>query len=174
MSAKPPAMPLLNVVSDLIAQACARLPKKMTSQEATGLLLTIGLQESEFRYRRQLGNGPAASFWQMERGGGIKGVLTHPATRAYAISACHEDDTMPTTEGVWTRMQEREGDVLSCIFARLLLWSSPHALPSAEKRDDEKAWTMYAVELWRPGKPHKASWVGYRDAARATIAAING
>ncbi|WP_440466979.1 hypothetical protein ACKI1H_27705 [Pseudomonas sp. YH-1] len=28
------------------------------------MLLAIGLQESRFTYRRQMGNGPAKFFWQ--------------------------------------------------------------------------------------------------------------
>lgn len=36
------------------------------SPEATDLVLFTGLQESGYRYIKQLGTGPALSFWQIE------------------------------------------------------------------------------------------------------------
>ena len=43
---------------------------KFRSTAADVLLLAIGLQESRFEHRQQIG-GPARSFWQFERGGGV-------------------------------------------------------------------------------------------------------
>ena len=48
-------------------------------------------------------------------------------------------------------------DVLACIFARLLLWTHPQALP--KRGDVAGAWAYY-LDLWRPGKPHHELWPG--------------
>lgn len=64
-------MDLRTVRRSIVEPTLLLLPAKMESPQAVVMLLTIGLQESLFEHRRQLGNGPARSFWQMERGGGV-------------------------------------------------------------------------------------------------------
>src|SRR5690606_35531315 len=70
------AMDLDVVVEQAIWPAYALLPSRMDSDRATVMLLAIGLQESRFEHRRQI-KGPARGFWQFERGGGVRGVMTH-------------------------------------------------------------------------------------------------
>lgn len=135
-------------------KAFALLPVRMTSMSAIAAMLAIGLQESEFLVRVQHGNGPAHSYWQMERGGGIKGVLTHYTSRDHALDVCKARGIEPTPQAVWDAMTS--DDVLGAAFARLLLWTSPHRLPGPD--DVDEAWRMYADELWRPGKPHPEKW----------------
>lgn len=138
----------------VIPQALALLPPAMDTPGARAMLLAIGLQESRFLYRRQIG-GPARGFWQFERGGGVRGVLTHPATAAtaggvlerlrYGRGASHTD----------VHAALEHNDVLACVFARLLLWATPGALPVADHADD--GWALYLAG-WRPGKPHPKAW----------------
>ena len=49
------------------------------------MLVTIAGQESAWTHRRQI-NGPARGFWQFERGGGVAGVIAHPASRQIAAA----------------------------------------------------------------------------------------
>ena len=63
-------MTLSEIRERAIAPALALLPARMSSREAEIMLLAIGLQESLFVPRRQMGNGPARSFWQGELGVG--------------------------------------------------------------------------------------------------------
>jgi hypothetical protein len=92
-----PALTLEQITQQGIDPALALLPPAMDSPEARCLLLAIGAQESGFRDRRQIiqvkrggklvavAEGPAKSFWQGERGGGmVRGVRLHPATAKYA------------------------------------------------------------------------------------------
>lgn len=51
-------MDLSEIYQKAIRPAYAELPASMRTREATVLLLAIGLQESAFRYRRQI-KGPA-------------------------------------------------------------------------------------------------------------------
>lgn len=154
------------------------LPPKMWSPEAEVMLLAIGLQESRFKYRVQLiGNhrnwweslkGPARGFWQFERAG-IYGVLNHHATQDFAYDVLGRLQ-YPTHVGTIHRALAHN-DVLACCFARLLLWTLPGPLPKIEATGytpAQHAWDYY-LEAWRPGRPHKASWLHFWQDARHTV-----
>lgn len=144
---------------EAIKQALELLPEKMDSTAARVMLVAIGLQESRFAARRQLvGNpprptGPAAGFWQFEKGGGVKGVLNHKAARVLAAKVCAARGVKPETSAVWGALQH--DDVLAAAFARLLLYSDPKPLPHVG--DAQGAWDLY-IRTWRPGKPHRQTW----------------
>lgn len=128
------------------------LPTKMDTPRARVMLLAIGYQESNFEHRRQLvgapprPTGPAVSFWQFERGGGVKGVLNHSSSRVYAAAVCKVRGVPAEPHAVWTAMQT--DDVLGAAMARLLLYTDPKALP--EVGDADGAWYLY-LRVWRPG-----------------------
>lgn len=122
------------------------------SAAARVLLLAIGLQESRFEHRRQIG-GPARGLWQFERGGGVHGVLNHGSSSHYAAAVCAERGVEPLARDVYEAL-ERD-DQLAAAFARLLLWTDPKPLPPIG--DAEEAWQCY-VRNWRPGKPHRKTW----------------
>ena len=86
---------LATITRDAIDPALALLPGKMDNDRARVQMLAMGLQESRFIHRRQLGNGPARGLWQFERGGGVKGVLEHPASAALARDICIAMDVEP-------------------------------------------------------------------------------
>lgn len=150
---------LANIVETAIKPALAMLPKNMDSPKARVMLLAIGLQESRFEYRRQLGNGPARGFWQFECGtrasrGGVWGVYLHNASTEQLRLLCRERDCSFDPRSIWSQI-ERD-DVLAAGLARLLLWTDRGPLP--EIGDEAGAWDMYAVRCWRPGKPHPQTW----------------
>ena len=123
------------------------------SKEASVMLLAIGLQESRFIDRRQLvgkppePTGPAKSFWQGERGGGmVHGVRIHEATRDKATLLYKARGLQPNNQAIWDAIEN--DDVLAAGLARLLLWSDPKALPKLG--DVEGAWQLY-LRTWRPG-----------------------
>lgn len=124
------------------------------SPEAQVMVLSTGAQESRFQYRRQMGDGPARSFWQFERGGGVKGVLNHPVSKAKALQLCAARGVAPDPMSVWSAMEF--DDVLGAGMARLLLLTDPRALPEID--DADGAWLCY-IRNWRPGKPHPETWV---------------
>lgn len=134
------------------AEALLLLPAKMTSPQAEVMLLAIGLQESRFTHRRQIG-GPARGFWQFEKGGGVVGVLRHPSSKDIAVRVCDARGVAPVAEQVYQRLEH--DDVLAAAFARLLLWTDPGKLPELGEADS--AWRLY-LRTWRPGKPHPGTW----------------
>ena len=156
-----------------ISEALALLPPGMDSREARVMLVAIGLQESRFKYRRQLvGNppkpvGPAAGFWQFEKGsaasrGGVWGVFLHESTNRHVKTLCAARGIPASPSNIWETIQT--DDVLAAGIARLLLWTDPQRLPAVGK--EAEAWALY-LRTWRPGKPHPATWPAlYADAVR--------
>lgn len=122
------------------------LPDRMRSAQAIVTLLAIQLQEAPNQEQRQIG-GPAVGIWQFEEGGGIAGVLRHPASRPYALSVCKALGVEPTKAAVYAALQTTD-DVLDAAFARLLLWTDAPALPALG--DVTGAWQLY-LRTWRPG-----------------------
>jgi hypothetical protein len=145
-------MTLDEITQRAIEPAYALLPARMRSREATLMLLAIGLQESRFLHRRQIG-GPARGFWQFEKGGGVRGVLTHRASREHALPIARQRTVRATQQEVYETLEH--DDVLAAAFARLLLWTDPAPLPALGAT--VRAWAYYRRN-WRPGKPHPETW----------------
>jgi hypothetical protein len=146
-------MTLTDIQRLAIEPAYLLLPARLESTEATVMLLAIGLQESRFEHRRQIG-GPARSFWQGEKGGGmVHGVLRHSATKKHALSVCDARGVQPVDEAVYVAIEH--DDVLAAALARMLLFTD--ALPLPVLGDAAGAWECY-LRTWRPGKPHRHTW----------------
>ena len=149
-----------DVLQLAIRPALRLLPERMSSPAAIALLLAIGLQESRFAHRRQVGSGggfgPARGWWQFEQAG-VRGVLLHAATSALA-------DQVATGLGYRQasyadlHLAIQHNDVLAASFARLNLWWRPAPLPGPEQ--PEEGWRQY-IAAWRPGKPHRHTWEGF-------------
>lgn len=153
-----------------LAQALALLPPKMNTREARVLLLAIGLQESGLTARVQRvaggGKGPARGLLQFERGGGVVGVLNHPASRDLALQVCTARKLPAVSSSVvWDELET--DDVLAFAFGRLLLATDARKLPALG--DEQGAWAYY-VRNWRPGKPHPDRWQGNYAAAFKAVA----
>lgn len=118
---------------------------------ATRFVRTVALQESGLFYRAQIGGGPARGFWQFEQGGGVTGVLLHPASKKAAAAICNATYTDLSPAAVWRTIEGH--DVLAASFARLFLYTDARPLPTTE----DEAWETY-LRVWRPGKPRPADW----------------
>lgn len=150
-------MDLKEVVERAINPALALLPARMDTPAARVMLLAIGLQESRFVHRRQIG-GPARGFWQFEKGsrasrGGVWGVYLHPASKGLLAVLCKARSVASDPDAVYAALEY--DDVLAAGVARLLLWTDPKALPAIG--DADAGWSLY-LRTWRPGKPHPKTW----------------
>lgn len=155
-------MDLASVNTDIIDRTIpGLLPPWMLTQRSRLMLLAIGLQESRFEHRAQVlnggGKGPARGFWQFERGGGVKGVMTHPASEAMARKVCAYLGVPFGQTAAWLALES--DDLLACSFARLLLLTDPKPLPELD--DAEGAWEYY-LRNWRPGAV-KRDYKGLHD-----------
>ena len=152
-------MTMEEVYASAIHPAMELLPSRMRSPEATVMLLAIGLQESRFEHRRQIG-GPARGFWQFERGGGVKGVCEHPSSRFWMRGLCDDRRIPFTITSVYSSLEF--DDVLAAGAARLLLFTDPNKLPDIG--DADEAWDLYS-RVWRPGRPHRHTWDAFHAQA---------
>jgi len=151
-------------------QALALLPPRLDLREARVLLLAIGLQESGLTARVQRvaggGKGPARGLLQFERGGGVVGVMNHPATRDMALQVCVARRVPSTLSSVvWEDLET--DDVLAFAFGRLLLLTDKQRLPAVG--DVQGGWAYYE-RCWRPGKPHPDRWPANYAAAMEAAA----
>ena len=154
------AVDMIEFIKDHIFPAAfSLLPEKMDTPEARAMLLAIGLQESRFEHRVQIG-GPAHGYWQFERGGGVRGVLRHPSSETHAKHVCSVLNYRAESDEVYRAIVDN--DVLACCFARLLLWTLPGSLPGAAEA--QEGWEQY-IDAWRPGKPHRETWDGFYERA---------
>lgn len=126
---------------------------KFDSPKTRVLLLSIGLQESKFIDRVQLGGGPAHSFWQ-EEPNGIKAVLNNNITRPYMLAACQKLHVAADWQSIYQAVILN--DELGCVVARLLLYADYNPLP--EIGDSQGAWKYY-LRNWKPGKPRPLDWL---------------
>lgn len=158
-------MELKTIISSAIAPALALLPGRMDTPAAHVMLLAIGLQESRFVHRRQIG-GPARGFWQFEKGtrasrGGVWGVYLHAASKDHVTALCQARSVARDPDAIYAALEY--DDVLAAGMARLLLWTDPKELPAVG--DADAGWSLY-LRTWRPGKPKPDSWPPlYRQAA---------
>lgn len=153
-----PALSLQEITERGIDPALKLLPCGLDSLQARVMLLAIGLQESRFAYRRQIVGGqmigPAKSFWQAEKGGGmVKGVRLHAATRDLATLLYSARGVRRLDSSIWNAIEH--DDVLAAGLARLLLYTDPYKLPALGH--EQEAWELY-VRTWRPGKPRRDTW----------------
>lgn len=182
MPPKKSSVPLKQIDGDALAwhvykfvfpAAFALLPGQMDTPQARAQLVAIGFQESEFIARQQggtkgrEGQGPAKSFWQFERAGGVAELIDSPVTRPYLAQVCIALGYLSLTPASLHEAMEHN-DTLACVMARLLLWKDPRTMP--ESTQPEKGWTIY-LERWRPGKPHPDRWPANFERAWSVIRA---
>lgn len=153
------------VIDKVIPDAALLLPDSMNTKAARAMLVAIGLQESRFEHRRQIG-GPARGFWQFEQGGGVRGVLNHPASKSHIRRILDDMGYDERSETSYHALEHN--DVLACVYARLLLWTDPRPLPGIG--DPDNGWEYY-FRNWRPGKPHRQTWDAFYEQAWNAIAA---
>jgi hypothetical protein len=160
--------PSLNRIEHAAINPALRLlPAAMDSDYARVLLLTIGLQESQFLTRTQMGGGPARGFWQFEHGtpatrGGVTGVYLHQASASHLLDVCNARGVPFVVTDIYNALTW--DDILAAALARLLMWTDPRALP----KDAPGGWDFY-MRTWRPGKPHPARWAGFFAQALAVV-----
>ena len=162
-------MTLSQIIETAVNPALALLPAVMNTPPARCMLLAIGLQESRFVHRRQIG-GPARGFWQFEKGsrssrGGVWGVYLHAASKDHLAALCEARSVACDPDAIYAALEY--DDVLAAGVARLLLWTDPGKLPCIG--DADAAWALY-LRTWRPGKPHPQTWPDlYRQAVAEVV-----
>jgi len=158
----------MNSLQQDIEDGLALLPVTMRTAAAKVLLYATSRQENPKRLPQQVG-GPAVGDYQFEKGGGVKGVLTHKAVRTYAEACCFVRGVLHTQDAVYEAL--KIDPILAAALARLLYYTDPKALPAVGY--EAGAWALY-LRTWRPGayerQPEelRSKWKkNYADAMKA-------
>lgn len=128
-----------------IAAGLALLPMHMDSPAASVLLYATSRQENPERLPKQVG-GPAVGDYQFEKGGGVKGVMTHKASANLARAVCTARKVTFDAGSIYQAL--KTDAILAAALARLLYYTDPKALP--EVGDEAGSWALY-LRTWRPG-----------------------
>ena len=142
-----PAVFLQTVIDPSCAGLSGIMSRDMGGNQARVLLLAISIQESGLAHRIQVGTAGqhARGLWQFEKGGGVHGVCTHPASKDVAGIVC-EKLIVPFAE-LDIHQVIAWNDFLAAGFARLLLYTDPAPLP--QLGDVIGAMNCY-LRTWRP------------------------
>ena len=136
-------------------------------RERTVLLMAIAIHESNLKHRRQMADGPARSFWQMEAVAVNDTLQRCKPVRDFWHLLELEDDHVVARPYVWGPQVKRAvelSDLGACALAAGILFLRPGRLP--EVGYPYRAWDYY-LAAWKPGKPGLARWPGaYRDAMK--------
>lgn len=175
------AIPMRTLILPAVAHIAAAYGA-MGGAAPAAMMAAVGLQESLFEARDQLEMqngilvpgrpGPAMGFWQFEKSGGVKGVMTHPASRLAAQELATAAGVPFEEDAIWRFFGTMEGDELAAAFARLLLLTDPQPLPTAVAESQEVAWRYY-LRNWRPGSPHPEFWGKNWRLALEAVAAVD-
>ena len=152
----------------ILPPALSLLGPRYDTPAARAMMIAIAIQESRLQARVQVG-GPARSYWQFELGG-ITGIVTHKASRDALKAVCDALNYEFTAAAIFTAI--KDNDILAAACARLLLFTSPKALP--DKSDIMGAWRLYSEELWKPGTPRFSTWAANWAKAWEVVEAVNG
>ena len=72
----------------LVADTCLKLGNKYASNSAVDLVLATGIVESRYEYIRQMGDGPARSFWQVEPSSAVDNLIHYLKHRPKLMAKC--------------------------------------------------------------------------------------
>jgi len=131
----------------LIQSTCGWMGEKFASDDAVTLVLETGLVESGYKYIRQLGDGPARSFWQVEPATAVDNLVHYLKHRSPLMHKCAEVSLVDLkhwqnfSEPLWSEILEK--NIASAIIhCRLKYWRVPKRMPNTlEGR--AKYWKQY-------------------------------
>ena len=125
----------INQMRSLIESTCSILGDKYSSPEAVELVLATGIVESRYEYIRQMGDGPARSFWQVEPASAVDNLAHYLVHRSSLMQKCAEASLVDLKhwqnydEQVWADILEKN-IASGIIHCRLKYWRVPKRMPN--------------------------------------------
>ena len=119
----------------LVADTCSKMGEKYASPEAVDLVLATGIVESRYEYIRQMGDGPARSFWQVEPASAVDNLMHYLKHRKSLMGKCAEASMVDLKhwqnydELVWAEILEKN-IAAGIIHCRLKYWRVPKRMPN--------------------------------------------
>tara|TARA_R110000787_G_scaffold114544_1_gene224283 strand:+ start:771 stop:1259 length:489 start_codon:yes stop_codon:yes gene_type:complete len=125
----------ISQMKTLIENTCSILGDKYSSPEAVDLVLATGIVESRYEYIRQMGDGPARSFWQVEPATAVDTLAHFLVHRSQLMQKCAEASLVDLKywqtydENVWAEILEKN-IAAGIIHCRLKYWRVPKPMPN--------------------------------------------
>jgi len=120
----------------LIERTCLGLGEKYGSKSAIDLVLITGIVESRYEYLRQMGDGPAFSFFQVEKSSCIDNLVHYLKHRPKLMAKCAEATLVDLKhwqnydENLWARILE-SNIAAGIVHCRIKYYRVPKRLPSS-------------------------------------------
>ena len=137
----------IDQIRSLVFKVCYGVGDKYGTKEAVQLVLETGVVESNYKFIRQLGDGPARSFWQIEPATEVDNLQHYLKHRTPLMSKCAEVSMVDIkhwqnfSEPLWSDILEKNL-AAAIIHCRLKYWRVPKKMPnSLEGR--AKYWKTY-------------------------------
>ena len=125
----------ISQMKSLVSDTCLKMGEKYASKEAIELVLATGIVESRYEYLRQMGDGPARSFWQVEPATAIDNLMHYLSHRPKLMKKCAEASMVDLKhwqnydETLWANLLEMN-IAAGIVHCRLKYWRIPKRLPN--------------------------------------------
>ena len=108
---------------------------RFASDDAVQLVVATGIVESRYEYIRQMGNGPARSFWQVEPATAVDNLVHYIKHRPGLLQTCSAASSVDIKhwqnydEKVWAEILEKN-IAAGIVHCRLKYWRVPKKKPN--------------------------------------------
>jgi hypothetical protein len=111
---------------------------RMYSEDASELVFLTGLVESKYEYIKQLGTGPARSFWQVEPFTAKDSIENYLFFRKKKLDRIADAMSMDSGKVALMSMNDLDQALWTniatgIVFCRLKYWRVPHKIPNTVK-----------------------------------------
>ena len=143
----------------LISDTCEKMGAKFASESAIDLVLATGIVESRYEYIRQMGEGPARSFWQVEPATCVDNLAHYLKHRPELMRKCAEASMVDLKhwqnydEKVWADILEKN-IAAGIIHCRLKYWRVPKKMPNSIEGQADYWKKYYNSELGKGDPEH--------------------
>jgi len=126
----------ISQMRSLVADVCFKMGEKFASEDAVNLVLATGIVESRYEYIKQMGDGPARSFWQVEPATAVDNLAHYLKHRTSLMKKCASASMVDLKhwqnydEKVWEDILEKN-IAAGIIHCRLKYWRVPKRMPSS-------------------------------------------
>ena len=104
---------------NLIEKTCQLMGHKYASKDAVELVLATGIVESRYEYIRQMGDGPARSFWQVEPASAVDNCQHYLKYRSELMKDCAMASLVNLR---YWQIYEEGSSIEECLRNYLNLW----------------------------------------------------
>ena len=137
----------ISQMKSLVKEVCQSMGDKFASDDAIHLVLATGIVESRYEYIRQMGDGPARSFWQVEAATAVDNLAHYLKHRKKLMGKCAEASLVDLKhwqnldEKLWEEILEKN-IAAGIVHCRLKYWRVPKKMPNSIEGQAEY-WKKY-------------------------------